>query len=280
MATTLDTTSILTVYNNLYASIIDKYDYLIVQDKIDAETYAALVGQTSSSLMKLAIDAVQKQEVTDAEILTATKQQKLLDEQAVSEQLSQQALIAKTENEQGRVITEDSITESTSTNTLHNWAMSKAEQEAKGAAESVEGIAYDNYTKEAILRRDYNFKVLVEDSPVMTYWDETENTNPSSWPFTSNYLANLKKQDQETAVAENTAKGYQADSYYKVYRSLQELMFALANAGIVDKDDATSTTTTSYQRIMEGMEKAINGQTGVWGDSIDVDLNGDNIAAQ
>jgi hypothetical protein len=85
--------------------------------------------------------------------------------------------------------------------------------------------------------------------------------------------AGLMKSATERDVAVNTAKGFAADTNYKTYRSLQELLFALANAGLIT--DASSSD-DAYSKIVTSMEKAMNKQAEVWGTNPYVDLNANN----
>lgn len=64
----VDTGSITTTYDTLYTAALAQYDVLYTGDKIDAETYAKLVGTMSADMMRLSIDAVQKQELLDRDV--------------------------------------------------------------------------------------------------------------------------------------------------------------------------------------------------------------------
>ena len=79
----------------------------------------------------------------------------------------------------------------------------------------------------------------------------------------SEWEAAMLKSRTEADIGDNTAKGYQADTYYKIYRSLQELMFSLANAGVIDQDTASGTGSI-YGKITGSMEDAMNAQANVW----------------
>jgi len=65
------------VYDSLYNNVLGKYDAMYSADKIDAETYAQLVGQLSSSLVQLSGDLVQKQEQLDKEVAIKDEQAKI-----------------------------------------------------------------------------------------------------------------------------------------------------------------------------------------------------------
>ena len=85
-------------------------------------------------------------------------------------------------------------------------------------------------------------------------------------PPLSTWEANMRKALKEDSIAGSTAKGYEADSYYKQYKSLQELMFALANAGVITEADKTGDNV--YSRIISAMEKNMNKQAEVWDDKV------------
>jgi hypothetical protein len=82
--------------------------------------------------------------------------------------------------------------------------------------------------------------------------------------------AQLMKAATERDVSKRTSEGFEADTYYKVYRSLQELMFALANSGVV-----TDGTEEIYTKIVSSMQKTMNAQLSVWGGTCitDIDLS-------
>ncbi len=84
--------------------------------------------------------------------------------------------------------------------------------------------------------------------------------------------AEIARIEAEEDVAKNTAEGYKADSMFKIYTKLQELLFSLANSGLVEKGDEDSDTI--YRRIVTAMEQTMNEQAKVWGYDAFIDLNG------
>jgi len=70
----VNTTEIQNVYSTLYDTAVAKYDTMYTEDKIDAETYAKLVGTVSADMMKIAVDTVQKQELLDKDVLLKQEQ--------------------------------------------------------------------------------------------------------------------------------------------------------------------------------------------------------------
>jgi len=209
-------------------------------------------------------------------------EQELTEERIATEKLGQQALKAKTEDENGMIITEDSIAYSSSPETQHYWAVKtaeegyeKAEFDTDAAEEGVESIKAANRITEAKLNLDYNKKVdpiddniLVDYStiPTSTALDTTWLTNKI--PETNFELALLKARTEAT-VASQTAEGYKADGYYKIYRSLQELLFALVNGNLVSDENSDL-----LKNILTGMEDSMNEQANTWGDSsLGIDLN-------
>ena len=212
--------------------------------------------------------------------------EQLTEEQIATEKLGQQALRAKTEDENGMTITEDSIAYSSSPETQHYWAVKTAEEgyekaghDTDAAEEGVESIKAANRIAEAKLNLDYNKKVDPTDANVLVNYSTipTSTALDTTWldskiPETNFELALLKART-EAQVATRTAEGYQADTYYKIYRSLQELMFALTNAGVIDSE----TENGIYSKIVAGMESAMNAQAGVWETgSFNIDLDGSN----
>lgn len=159
----------------------------------------------------------------------------------------------------------------------------------KAAEKEVESKEWDNLLKHGKLNIEYNLQAVANPdgttslNEYLPFFDATWVTDPSGTfkntriPRTALEMQALKTRI-ESDVAINTAKGYEADSMYKVYKSLQELMFALTNAGIVTDTNAGSTSGvgTVYSRILKGMEKSMNAQTKVWDtNGIGIDLDGD-----
>lgn len=64
----VDIVGITNLYDSLATNILSKYDNLYTNDKIDAETYAKLVGESMTALQKIAVDAVQNQELLDKQV--------------------------------------------------------------------------------------------------------------------------------------------------------------------------------------------------------------------
>lgn len=63
-----DVTAIGTAYDTLFTKITTQLDTLYTAKKIDAETYATLLGQATSGLLIQVGDLIQKQQVTDADV--------------------------------------------------------------------------------------------------------------------------------------------------------------------------------------------------------------------
>lgn len=199
---------------------------------------------------------------------------------------------AKLEDENGKVVDDNgNVTESDDPSTQHYWAVKQAEEGFEAAEfatdkaeEDVQGAKWDNHIKQGKLAMELNLKPadMTEYEALTAYKDiPTEVTSEwlnNSIPQSSFELQALKAR-LEGDVAKNTTIGYTADSFYKVYRSLQELMFTLANAGVIDKNDSGDAGSV-YSRILKSMEISMNGQLGVWGRNANIDLNGDSTASQ
>jgi hypothetical protein len=116
---------------------------------------------------------------------------------------------------------------------------------------------------------DYRVATKFQLDPTSTFVNPMTDDYRNVMP-TTRLQAELMKSTVERDVGKNTADGYKADSYYKTYRSLQELLFALANAGVVDNpDNANGDLGGIYGRIVEGMEDAMNSQIDVWDEDVD-----------
>lgn len=70
----LDTTKIGAVYDALFTKIVTQLDTLWTSKKIDAETYATLLGQATSNLIIQVTELMQKQEQVDADVGMKTAQ--------------------------------------------------------------------------------------------------------------------------------------------------------------------------------------------------------------
>lgn len=223
--------------------------------------------------------------------------EKVVEEQIKSEQVNQLATKAKVEDELGQNIDliNLNLTPSTATDTKHHWAVengeeanAKAKFDTVAAENNAKNIQFDATLKRAQLNMEYNldlnggeidaigtpFNVYKEVAPGVSQltFNDVNDWKDNVIPRTL-YELQLLKSRSESDVANNTTKGYIGDTYYKTYRSLQELMFALANSGIID-----SSTDSVYTRIVDSMEKAMNKQAGVWGEDAYVDLDGQNGA--
>lgn len=95
----VNTSEITSIYTTLFNSAVTNYDNLYSSDKIDAETYASLVGQVSSQLLQLSADLVQKQESIDKDIEIKERQMIIQESQSIPEVTAKeyQIEIAKSE---------------------------------------------------------------------------------------------------------------------------------------------------------------------------------------
>lgn len=255
--------------------------------RIKGPEYASLYLGALQSVMAHSIEFVFREQVTEKEV-------ELRAEQIISERINQNATKAKAEDEYGAIISDldDGISFSTSDNTKHYWAVKNAEQayeksleDVKAAKENVDILKMDNISKEAILDREYDFSVDKTTWSISPKNSVTDGINVDTFIPKSRYGLDILKGRVEATVATNTAKGYEADSFYKVYRSLQELLFALTNAGLIDEGSVPGSTAPdaaaigTYGRIVLGMEAAMNGQVKVWDPASNgiVDLNGSGV---
>ena len=234
---------------------------------------------------ELQLNGAKDRLLKDEQIGKVAAETELTEEKQSTEQYSQQALKAKVEDENGMLVTEDSVAYSSSPETQHYWAVKTAEEgyekaghDTDAAEEGVETVKAANRIAEAKLNLDYNKKVDPSNEDVLVNYSTipTSTALDSTWLDTkipeTNFELALLKARTEAQVATRTAEGYQADTYYKIYRSLQELMFALTNAGIISSEDDNGI----YGRIVTGMEEAMNAQAGVWATgSFNIDLDGE-----
>jgi hypothetical protein len=222
----------------------------------------------------------------------------LVAEKEETERINQQAIKAKIRDENGLDITVDTITTNNEDTTKHHWAVENAKLEKTKVgyegeltkAKVLEGQV-DGTLKREELRIKYGTEFGLTDDGQVDFDGMTFGTLPSitinpdgtiSLPDGTYTAATQAAYDNyklamEGLVAVQTAKGYAADTHYKTYRSLQELMFALANAGIISDADKDSGTGNVYKDIITSMEKAMNQQAGVWGIDGYVDLNTNSI---
>lgn len=135
-------------------------------------------------------------------------------------------------------------------------------------------LVLDSIDKQAKLKLEYNTDLtrtgvgaitgfnLGVSFPTFSIDNQGEATF-SSTAISSAAAAAILKNTNESNVAIRTAKGYEADSYYKSYRSLQELFFAAGNAGIITSDS----TGGIYQEIIREISEAMTSQVRVWNPS-------------
>mgnify|MGYP000754832217 CR=1 FL=1 len=170
-------------------------------------------------------------------------------------------------------------------NTKHYWGIKKMEKDVENVRNDIKTKRLENALRQAKLMIEYNLEVTDPEltEALTTYKDfitgilnDATGAKLEEWKTNgvpqSLFELQVMSKRLEADVADNTAKGYKADSMYKVYRSLQELMFALTNSKIIDTD-----TNSTYTRILNGMEKAMNGQVGIWGYNLGIDLDDDSV---
>ncbi len=140
----------------------------------------------------------------------------------------------------------------------------------------------DKFTKEATLERNLGKQLSETSTPYDTMTDSVapgSEAQPTNGVMPeSEWEVNMLKARVEADIGDATKLGYEADSYYKLYKSLHELMFALTNAGVI-----TGETDDTYKSIVSGMEIAMNRQAKVWwkgtDDNPDADFTGINLTS-
>lgn len=212
-------------------------------------------------------------------------------EQLDTEKLNQEAIISKVLDEYGRAIDENgNNNEANDVSTKHYQTIDKLKAENEivdnqvlTSAEGVITAARASEKARAELRRDFGVEVAADlDLLTETYSYDTVGTDDTVAPI-SRWEAEMRKSLKEDIIAEATANGYEADAYYKQYKSLQELMFGLSNAGVVDSDAADAATTTPtaiYENIIKGMEINMNKQSSVWADTWDANVDGIDLTGE
>lgn len=255
------------IFDKLIGAVNSNIKLQHTQGRLSDADYATVYLGAMQSAIEQSVNFLLQKEVTAIDIL---------------------AKRAATEDQYGKAIDDNgNMTDSSSTVTQHYWAVKLAEEklataeyETDKTEKEVDATRLENAIRQAKLMIEYNlaptdtalgeslqeykdFLTELNSEAAIKEWKET------GVPKTLFELQVLAKR-VEADVANNTAKGYEADAMYKVYRSLQELMFSLTNAGIVD-----TSTDSVYKKIVEGMEKAMNGQVGLWGYALGIDLDDD-----
>jgi hypothetical protein len=240
--------------------------------------------------------------------LLKDKQIEKVQEEINTEEYGQTALAARVYDETSIKIDESNLTYPVDDqDTKHYWALKAAEADVVGKKQETALVANKVKTEEANTKMTIG-KMLQEygmQASVTTYDFYDANGNlistgtlpepsgtvtkvPNTYTITMDGLsaqlaapnyetgipttlleAQLMKSATERDVSKRTSEGFAADTYYKVYRSLQELMFALTNSGIITEEGGGI-----YDNIVSAMEAAMNAQIDVWDTSIpNVNLN-------
>ena len=278
--------------------------------KIDKEKTVLDEQAETANKQQILLDTEEEAKQYEVDSILPEQLAKLTEEidKVVTEKL---AVRSKVEDENGKIIDDNgNVTDSVNSGTKHHWEVLALQDQRDVTAASIVGSHYDSQMKranvlalDAKLQAEYGTQLAYEAQSIggvaadrvagASVVDPTtrttvvkgykiDSTGKAVWDTAAgavdiNNLTSLAlhKQGTEGNIAEKTEKGYVADSYYKTYRSLQELMFALANSGIIDTE-----TNSTYGRILGGMEKAMNGQLDIWGKSLGVDLNGDGLSVE
>ena len=270
------------------------------------------VGEVYAATISTAINAainyeLQLPQVT-ATVESTEAQTSLTQEQIYSEKYQQQALLAKTEDEQGMKINAagDDYSIQRGDDFIHTHELSKLRSEALMATENRKLMAAKAKEAEANVfvtaakaKSDYGITPTIVGYSDLAGTTEVEADDPSAvlWgikdfdamnildggagtsvientvPQTGHQAAMLKAR-VEANIGINTYLGYKSDAHYKSYKSLQELLFALGNAGVEQTDMQDDTGTSIYDRIVTGMEVHMNSQTKVWDDAATTVANG------
>ena len=202
----------------------------------------------------------------------------LMAEQLDSERIGQKAKIAQVRDEFGREIDETNDSISSEVGLKHTQTLAILEEDAlrkneettiakakvfeadtdhwlkKFKALREEGVSFNTVTNESL----GELKTASNDTGNITFTTSIDTTGVP----TSKWESDMRRSDKEIAVADASEKGYKADSYYKQYKSLQELMFSLTNSQIVERDDTQDGSV--YARLVEGIELNMNKQSLVW----------------
>jgi hypothetical protein len=234
--------------------------------------------------------------------LLKDKQIEKVQEEINTEEYGQTALAARVYDETSIKIDESNLTYPVDDqDTKHYWALKAAEADVVGKKQETALVANKVKTEEANTKMTIG-KMLQEygmQASVTTYDFYDANGNlistgtlpepsgtvtkvPNTYTITMDGLsaqlaapnyetgipttlleAQLMKSATERDVSKRTSEGFAADTYYKVYRSLQELMFALTNSGIITEEGGGI-----YDNIVSAMEAAMNAQINIWDTNI------------
>ena len=226
-----------------------------------ANVYLGMLQSAIQSAQQFALtEQLQEAQIEDVIVGTTLKE-----EQIVTEIANQSALEAKIRDEYGYAFNDvkDDIQLFNEPTTKHFQTVAKMVEDVTVAentalaSEHLEGKAeIDLEGTKAKVEREFGVK---KDSEALGYVYDTVGTPTTTTVPKSNWEAAMYKANIEYSIGENTAKGYQADTYYKAYKSLQELMFALANAGVIEDDEGVT-----YTNIAQGMSDAMNAQIDIW----------------
>lgn len=209
------------------------------------------------------------------------KQETLADAQINEMEARELATKAKILDENGIEITaENELVPSASTTTAHHFStdLLKAQIATEEEKDDLVKAQKDAALMDSVAKRgqitqelngEYNPTTLewafpgasVDTNEEINFYKSVSGANVAT-PYTMNMFRQLK----ENSIADATAKGYKADGAYKAYKSLQELLFALANAGVEasDEDIIAGTANNPYKKIMLSMETLINAHIAEW----------------
>ncbi|MCF6330293.1 MAG: hypothetical protein L3I99_01940 [Sulfurimonas sp.] len=244
--------------------------------RITGGEYADVYLGSLQTIISESINFLLKEKLTEEEIMLAK-------EKIDTEKINQDAIIAKTKDIHGKIIDGSGIiTVDLSNTNAHFYEQGireqeelKREQEVKISTATVDNTIIGGHAATASILRDYGYSVTydVDGNPSF----DSNNTNPDVLNTSgiipgSKFEADMMRQRVESNIGINTAKGYVSDVLYKQSKVLQELIFSLANSGVIDEAGGTEPAgNTIYGKLTASMEKSLNGMVSTFGENLNVD---------
>lgn len=248
---------------------------------ITSEAYANVYLGGMQSSMQLATQFALEEKLKEAQTDGALKDIEVKTAQINEMEARELATKAKILDENGIEITaENELIPSASTTTAHHFstdllkAQIATEEEKDDLVKAQKDAALmDSVAKRGQITQELNGEydpttlewafpgASVDTNEEINFYKSVSGANVAT-PYTMNMFRQLK----ENSIADATAKGYKADGAYKAYKSLQELLFALANAGVEasDEDIIADSANNPYKKIMLSMETLINAHIAEW----------------
>lgn len=259
------------VFDVLIAAVSSNIEGQYNLGRLSGSDYANVYLGSMQSVIAQSVSFLLQKDVAEMSADKTFAEKTLMDEKLNTEKLDQLALIAKVRDEFGRELTAGgNDVANDSPDLKHSKVIKKmksdvdiAVEEALVAAEKALQAKVDTELQKVKASTDMGRKVSVDAATGDVTTTFTSGTSAGTGIGTgvplSKWEAEMRKSFKEESIGDATAKGYKADSYYKQYKSLQEVLFAMMNTGgYGDKADI------AYGNILMSIEMAMNQQTKVW----------------